>query len=93
MFTQKDIESIDTAYFKVLVSSPFALTLESICTGHQWHLILKNESRCKPCEVYHRHKTTDPWHRQWAGKAFNKALEAIREHDQFQINGRTNYGI
>lgn len=89
MFTQADINKIDSSYFKVITTSPFAITLESAATtGHQWHLILKSEDRCKPCEVYHRHKATDPWHRQWAGKAFLKALYAIREHDQFQMNGR-----
>lgn len=93
MFTQKDIDKIDIGYFKVITTSPFAITLESAATtGHQWHLILKSEAKCKPCEVYHRHKTTDSWHRQWAGKAFSKALEAIREHDQFQMSDRRQYG-
>lgn len=92
MFTQKDINSIDSTYFDVLTSSPFAITLRSKPTAHEWHLILKNESRCQSCEVYHRHKETDSWHRQWGSKAFLKVLDAIKEHDRFQMSGRTNYG-
>lgn len=92
MFTQKDINSIDSSYFDVLASSPFSVTLRSRPTSHEWHLILKSEAKCKPCEVYHRHKETSPWHCQWGSKAFPKALAAIKEHDQFQMRGRTNYG-
>lgn len=90
MFTNKDINNIDKGYFKVIAASPFAITLESLNTSHQWHLILKNESKCQSCEVYHRHKTSDSWHRQWGSKAFSKAIEAIKEHDGYQMAGRIN---
>lgn len=91
MFTKKDIDNIDHTYFKVIASSPFAVTLESINTHHLWHLILRDE-KTGSCEVYHRHKTTDPWHRQWGSKAFAKAIAAIKEHDQFRMSDRRQYG-
>lgn len=87
MITNKDIEKLDTTYFNVLYSSPFAVTLQSKNTGHQWHLILRDE-KTGSCEIYHRHKQTDSWHRQWGSKAFQKAIDAIKEHDRFQMEGR-----
>lgn len=85
MFTQKVIDSIDQQHFRVLVTSPFAVTLESVSTGHQWHLIAKGESTVMFCEVYHRHSQSDPWHRQWNSKKFPSVLNLIKEHDAYQM--------
>lgn len=85
MFTQKVIDSIDRQYFKVLVTSPFAVTLESVTTGHQWHLIAKDGSTVTFCEVYHRHSQSDPWHHQWDSKKFPGVLDLIKEHDAYQM--------
>lgn len=87
MFTRRDIDGIDTGYFEILQTSPFALTLRSRCTGHEWHLIVR-DNQWNACEIYHRHNASKPWHRQWGSKTLHNALAAIREHDTFHLNGR-----
>lgn len=92
MFTNKDISNIDREYFKIIATSPFAITIESeATTHHQWHLISKQQGKCESCEVYHRHKSADPWHRQWAGRKYPNVFDDIKEHDRFRMNGRPNH--
>lgn len=88
MFTNADIEKLDHTYFRVITASPFALTLESVCTGHQWHIVYREANGHPTCAVYHRHKETDCWHVQWGSKTLEKTIEAIKEHDGFQLSGR-----
>lgn len=92
MFTNNDIAGIDRSYFEVLSSSPFALTLRSKPTSHEWHLVMKSVNDGRSCEVYHRHKQSHSWHPQWGSKHFPEVLDAIKEHDRFQLGGRINYG-
>lgn len=92
MFANKDVGSIDVNYFRIVTTSPFALTLQSKNTGHFWHLVYREANGHETCSVYHKHKETDSWHTQWGSKTLPRAIEAIKEHDWFQMNGRqTNH--
>lgn len=88
MFSQRDIDNLDRGYFEVLYATSFAITLRSGCTGHEWHLIAREGRGWTSCEVYHRHKQSDPWHRQWGGKTLDRAISAIKDHDKYQLNER-----
>lgn len=84
MFSKADINNLDRKYFEVLGSSPYAVTLRSICTGHEWHLLYTEGPGWKSCKIYHRHHHADPWHWHGSKPTLQIAIEDIKDHDRYQ---------
>lgn len=59
-------------------------------SGHCW--IIKKEPgsfelRC-PYTIYHKHKTSDYYHRHWQTYSVKKCAESIKEHDDYVMRER-----
>ena len=87
MITQSEIKSIDT-YFEVLHASCYALYIRSCNTGHYWGILLQQHSNYRHYLIYHKHKSHYEYHRHADAKNINVAIQRIKQHDEFQLNGR-----
>ena len=88
MFTQEDIDIIDSEYFKVLSASGHCVTLYSKCSGHYWHIIHQDYSNFKSCQIWHKHNFSDAFHAHRNQPTLQKAISEIKEHDNYHINVR-----
>lgn len=88
MFTRRDIDQLDRSYFDVLGSSPFAITLRSQCTKHEWHILFTEGQKWQSCKIYHRHSRNDGWHWHGSKPTLREAIADIQGHDNYQLNGR-----
>lgn len=87
MLTMEELRLID-GYFTLLSSNAFCVTIRSKCTGHEWHIVVQESVRFRSFEISHRHNRHDSFHLHGHAGTFKKALETIKSHDTFQLNGR-----
>lgn len=85
MFSKKDINNLDREYFDILGSSPFAITLKSKNTSHEWHILYTVGLNWKSCKVYHRHHHDDAWHWHGSKPTLAASIEDIKDHDRYQL--------
>lgn len=88
MFTQKELESIDPNYFKIIKASCFCVTLQSKNTRHYWHIIHIEYPSFQTCQIYHNHNKFGPYHQHRNSPTLGKAIQEIQSHDYYQINVR-----
>lgn len=93
MFKKEDIESIDRKYFTVIVANEYDITLVSNNTHHVWYIHNVELPDRELCIVFHKHKASHPYHNHSRCGTLRKAIKDIKSHDQFQLNGRSIYGI
>lgn len=86
MFALKEISSIDRSYFKVLKSSPYAITVRSRNTGHCWHIIpYKGASKQYNCIIYHTHHQGNDYHLHGYAPTLEDCLKQIQNHNRYQM--------
>lgn len=93
MFNKSELSSIDKEYFTVLSANAYQVTLQSKNTLHEWH-ILAREDRVHgkvihTCIINHRHNCRGGFHAHGSASTLADAMNMIKEHDVFQLNGRT----
>lgn len=93
MFNKSELSSIDREYFTVLSANAYQVTLQSKNTLHEWH-ILAREDRVhgkviRTCIINHRHNCRDGFHPHGSASTLADAMNMIKKHDVFQLNGRT----
>ena len=84
MFSKADVNSLDIGYFELLGTSPYAITLRSRCTGHEWHILHTQGEGWQSCRIYHRHHHYDIWHFHGGKSTLEQAINAIVVHDAYQ---------
>ena len=86
MFTSKDLRSLDRKYFTVTQANYCAVTIISKNTNHLWHL----EHTGFGVKIWHSHKPHDRsgFHYHGRARTLGDAIEQIRSHDRWQMNGR-----
>lgn len=77
--------SIDRNYFDVLDILSDQVVIKSKCTGHSWWLIFMGG---RYIDIYHKHKDRDKFHWHQSVLTFSDAVDEIKGHDEFQLNGR-----
>ena len=88
MFTTSDFDSIDRTYFDILKNNEYCITLKSRNTGHFWHIILLEYSGFTSCNILHKHKPDDDYHKHGHAPNLKLAIDDIMSHDEFQLGGR-----
>ena len=88
MFSPTELSKIDTDYFKVLSKGAFAVTLQSKCTGHCWHIIHQEYPGFSSCEVHHTHNYGTPYHLHGSARDLTIAQRKIKQHDDYQLHYR-----
>lgn len=88
MFTQKELDVVDIDYFHVIQISAYAVTLQSKNTHHCWHIVSQSYGKFVSCQIYHTHHKYQPYHLHKSVSCIQAAIEAIKRHDTYQLNGR-----
>ena len=85
MFTCKDLGQIDRNYFIVIQTTSYAITIQSINTGHYWHIIHEVGKNYTTCQISHKHHASDVWHLQCNRHTLILALDEIKAHDKHHL--------
>ncbi len=88
MITDEELNLIDKDYFNVLQAGGFTISLQSKNTGHYWFLVVEEFPTFRHFKVSHRHNRTDAFHAHRDAPNLKTAIERIKAHDEFQIQGR-----
>lgn len=88
MYTQQELDSIDKKYFAVIVADQYDVTLMSLNTRHMWQLHNVELPDGEVTVVFHKHHASDPYHTHSRSRTLGRAIQDIKSHDKFQLNGR-----
>lgn len=88
MFQTKDLSSLDYNYFDVINPGCFNVIIQSRNTNHYWSILHEEFPTFQHCIIYHKHKANSQYHYHGHASNLKKALEQIKSHDAFQLNGR-----
>lgn len=88
MFQANDIQMLDKSYFNIILVGDYDITIQSKNTGHIWYIHNQENPREKACVIFHKHKASHPYHRHGGTRTLRQAVNSIKRHDVFQINGR-----
>lgn len=86
MFTKKQLSFLEKSNnYQVIRLTDDYIEFRSRNTWHCW--IIKKEPdsvrRKYPYTVYHKHKSTDYYHRHWQAYSVEKCVESIADHDNY----------
>ncbi len=88
LFTQQDINSIDTDYFKIESKGSGCIVIQSKNIGHFW--AISGAGYGNVVNLQHKHKKTDQWHPQafhiGSRHTLTGAFEEIKHHDAYYLN-------
>ena len=88
MYTQQELNAIDTKYFYVILMNEYDVTLMSKNTCHVWQLHNVELPDGEITVVFHKHRASDQYHTHSRSRTLGRALRDIKSHDAFQLNGR-----
>ena len=88
MYTQQELNAIDTKYFYVILMNEYDVTLMSKNTRHVWQLHNVELPDGEITVVFHKHRASDQYHTHSRSRTLGRALRDIKSHDAFQLNGR-----
>jgi hypothetical protein len=88
MITKTELKSIDTRYFDVILIGCFSIYVRSKNTKHYWAIQVEEYPTFRHYKIYHKHNYHDEYHRHRDAKSLSVAIDQIKSHDTFQLNGR-----
>ena len=88
MYTQEELAAIDRSYFAVIVADEYDVTLMSLNTRHMWQLHNVELPAGEVTVLFHKHHVSDQYHLQGRRRTMRRAIRDIKNHDEFQLNGR-----
>ena len=88
MYTQQELAAIDRSYFAVIVADEYDVTLMSLNTRHMWQLHNVELPDGEVTVLFHKHHVSDQYHLQGRRRTMKRAIRDIKNHDEFQLNGR-----
>ena len=86
MFSDSDIRLMSMDRFRISFILPDhgIAEIQSVSTSHTW-MIRTSKRRV---DLYHKHKSTHPFHFHYRGKNVTECILEIIGHDEFELNGR-----
>lgn len=86
MFTKKQLSFLEQSdNYQVIRITDDYIEFRSRNTWHCW--IIKKEPETfglrYPYTIYHKHKTTDYYHRHWQSYSVEKCVESIADYDNY----------
>lgn len=90
MFEKSEIKQIDKDYFKIIQATAYHIIIKSKNTKHTWDIYCRDGDGFRSLVISHKHKDEQPFHEQamMHPRTVIEAQELIKEHDNFQLNGR-----
>lgn len=87
MFTQKQLSFLEKSNYQTIRITDDYCEFRSHSTWHCW--VIKKEPACLrlkyPYTIYHKHKTSDYYHRHWQTKNFENCIISIENHDNYVL--------
>ena len=87
MFSNEDLQSLDSEYFSIIMTGAYVVTIMNWNTGHYWYLHNPENPESGTVVIFHKHKASHPYHHGRANGLW-QAVQEIRRHDRWQMNGR-----
>lgn len=88
MISKTELKFLDTQYFNILQMGGFTIYVQSKNTKHYWGIHLEQYPTFRHFKIYHKHNNHDQYHRHRDARNLKVAIEQIKSHDAFQLNGR-----
>ena len=85
MYTSTDLSIITDPYFNILQLKDNLCEIQSNNTKHSWIIQQSNDN---VYAIFHKHKSSDPYHFHAAYSSIQDCLLEITQHDEYQIRGR-----
>lgn len=90
MFTQKEMDSIDLEYFRIIQLGGYAVTIKSKNTSHCWHIVSQSYNTYSSCQIYHTHQEHTPYHLHGKAGSLQAAIQVIQNHDTYLLHKTKN---
>lgn len=88
MIRKNELKLVDTKYFNVLEMGSYVIYLQSKNTKHFWGIHLTEYPTFRHFKIHHKHNYHNYYHRHRDARSLSVAIEQIKAHDAFQLNGR-----
>lgn len=88
MISKTELKFIDPQYFNFLQMGCLTIYIQSKNTKHYWGIHLEEYPTFRHFKIYHKHNNHDQYHRHTDARNIRAAIEHIKSHDAFQLNGR-----
>lgn len=85
MIGTSDLAAIDRQYFEVIGSNEYCITLRSLNTLHEWHLMERVANGCTAYVISHRHGPSGPYHLQRSKPTVGACCDYIMDHDRYHL--------
>lgn len=85
MIGPSDLAAIDRQYFEVIGNNDYCITLRSLNTMHEWHLLERIANGCTTYVISHRHGPSGPYHLQRTMPTVESCLDYIKNHDAYHL--------
>lgn len=93
MFSLRELDSIDTKYFKIISKNQNKIEIKSKNTRHCWILIPTVNHTGKTIKIMHTHFQNRPYHDHENAATLYSATKKIKHHDLYQLRYRkSEYG-
>lgn len=85
MIGLSDLAAIDRQYFEVIGNNDYCITLRSLNTRHEWHLMERVANGNTVYVISHRHGSSGPYHLQRNMPTVESCLDYIKSHDAYHL--------
>jgi hypothetical protein len=88
MISKTELKAIDSQYFNVQQMESYTIYVQSKNTRHFWGIQVEEFPTFRHYRIYHKHNSYDEFHRHRDARSLSAAIDQIKSHDAFQLNGR-----
>ena len=88
MFSAEDLKVLDPKYFSNITVSDYDVTIMSRNTGHIWYIHNPEYLGEGTCIIFHKHRTSHPYHQHGRTNTLRQAVKSIKAHDRWQLKKR-----
>ena len=85
MIGPSDLAAVDRQYFEVIGSNEYCITLRSLNTLHEWHLLERIANGNRTFVIRHRHGPSGPYHLQRSRPTVEACCDYIMDHDRYHL--------
>ena len=77
MFSNEDLKCLDPAYFSIITTDAYDVTIMSRNTGNYWYLHNPEYSDQGTVIIFHKHKASHPYHQHGRANTLRQAVTIV----------------
>ena len=85
MIEPTDLAAIDKHYFEVIGNNNYCITIRSMNTLHEWHLMERVANGHRTFVISHRHGISNSYHVQRSRPTVGACCDYIMDHDRYHL--------